>query len=129
MYPGNHMHGRSLAGQRIVMHPYRDVDGRVYRSVAELVQERGLSPSLIEAIEDFKQRLPSRCGAGGSWLPAARIRTISAASQLPQLPEEPITPTPPSGITSVSLLFTDLHSTELWSYNCVACRKIACSPY
>ena len=52
-------------GSGITMELYRDVDGRISRSLAQLVEELGLVPSLIEAIDDLKRwlkqhRLPTR---------------------------------------------------------------------
>ena len=42
-------------GPGIVMRIYRDADGRISRNLADIIRERGLSPSLDRAIEDLKQ--------------------------------------------------------------------------
>lgn len=52
-------------GPGIVMQLYRDADGRISRKLADVVRERGLTPSLVRAIADLKawqrkQRLLTR---------------------------------------------------------------------
>ena len=42
-------------GPGIVMQLYRDANGRISRKLAEVVRERGLTPTLIRAIDELKQ--------------------------------------------------------------------------
>ena len=42
-------------GAGIVMQIYRDANGRISRKLAEVVRERGLTPSLIQAIDELKE--------------------------------------------------------------------------
>ncbi len=44
-------------GAGIVMHLYRDADGQIARNLSDLVKEKGLTPPLIEAIDELKQWL------------------------------------------------------------------------
>ena len=63
-------------GPGIVMPLYRDADGRISRSLADIIRERGLSPALNRAIEDLKQWQRSRrlltCDSGPHNVPAVR---------------------------------------------------------
>ena len=42
-------------GPGIVMQIYRDANGRISRKLAEVVRARGLTPSLIQAIDELKE--------------------------------------------------------------------------
>ena len=44
-------------GEGIVMRPYRDRDGRISRNLAQVIGERGLTPSLIREIDALKRWL------------------------------------------------------------------------
>ena len=55
-------------GEGIVMRPYRDRDGRISRNLAQVIGERGLTPSLIRAIDGMKR-----------WLRKERLLTTDTA--------------------------------------------------
>lgn len=42
-------------GPGIVMQIYRDANGRISRKLADVIQERGLAPALIRAVDELKE--------------------------------------------------------------------------